>query len=60
MSSDLVFEIKETAHNFYKRKNEKDLSAKVEISLHEALAGFDKRIKTLDDRFIHIKREQVT
>ena len=56
----MVFEIKETAHNFYKRKNEKDLSAKVEISLHEALAGFDKRIKTLDDRFIHIKREQVT
>ncbi len=59
-SSDLIFVLEELEHAFYKRKGVRDLEAQLTISLKEALMGFKKKIRTLDDRLIWIKNEGVT
>ena len=58
-SSDLVFLIWLKKHSFYSRKDN-DLLIDLTISLKEALLGFNKKIKTLDNRYIIVKREEVT
>lgn len=58
--SDLVFIVKPIKHPFYRRRNKHDLQATLTLSLKEALLGFEKKIKTLDNRFITLKNEGVT
>lgn len=58
-SSDLVFVVKEMTHPFFKRE-EHNLKIEVNLSLQEALLGFEKKIKTLDNRFVIFKNEGIT
>lgn len=58
-SSDLIFLVKEQKHDFYQRKKN-DLHAEVKISLKNALLGFTKNLRTLDNRFIRVSQEGIT
>lgn len=58
-SSDLVFVVTEIPHPFFKR-DKHNLKVEVTLSLMEALLGFEKKIRTLDNRFLVFKREGVT
>lgn len=58
-SSDLVFIVNEIKHSFYTREK-KNLRATLTLSLKEALLGFEKKLRTLDDRFIVVKNEGIT
>lgn len=58
-SSDLVFVVNEIPHPFYKREKH-NLKVEVTLSLLDALLGFEKKIRTLDNRFLVLKREGVT
>jgi len=57
--SDLIINIEILPHNIFKIKN-KDLIMNVEISLSEALFGFNKKIKYIDDTYIDIESTSVT
>jgi len=57
--SDLIINIEILPHNIFKIKN-KDLIMNVEISLLEALFGFNKKIKYIDDTYIDIESTSVT
>lgn len=58
-SSDLKFVIKEMKHSFFARDKD-DLKIEVTLTLGEALIGFEKKIRTLDRRFVIFKNEGVT
>lgn len=55
-ASDLVFTVQEIAHQKYKRKGS-NLMAKLNITLKEALLGFDRTITSLDNRQIRVKKD---
>ena len=57
--SDLIINIEILPHSIFKIKN-KDLIMNVEISLVEALFGFNKKIKYIDDTYIDIESTSVT
>lgn len=46
-------------HAFFTR-NGNDLHCKVDITLKEALLGFKKKVKHLDNHFVRIDREGIT
>ncbi|CAD8182611.1 unnamed protein product [Paramecium octaurelia] len=58
-TSDLVFQIEQIPHAFFQRQGT-DLRCKVEITLKEALLGFKKKIKHLDNHFVRIDKEGIT
>lgn len=58
-SSDLIFTIQEMPHEFYTRENN-NLNAVLQLTLKEALLGFEKKLRTLDNRFIVVKNEGIT
>lgn len=60
LASDIVFEVKEKPHPFFTRVNTHDLKAKVNITLKEALLGFTKKIRHLDNHEVLITRREVT
>ena len=51
---DIVIVLDEKEHPVFKR-NGMDLAIEMEISLTEALCGFEKPIKTLDDRTLIVQ-----
>ncbi len=55
----LIFIIRQTPHQTFKREKD-DLHTTLQISLKEALLGFKKDLKHLDDRDIPITREKVS
>ena len=59
MRSDLIILIEVLPHDVFKVRN-KDLIMNVEISLLEALFGFHKKIKWIDDNDIDIQSDKVT
>ncbi len=50
-SGDIIIILEEKDHPLFKRKD-MDLYMKMEVNLNEALCGFKKAIKTLDNRHI--------
>jgi len=58
-TSDLVFQIIQIPHPFFTRKGN-DLYCVVNISLKEALLGFKKKIKHLDNHFVKIDKVTIT
>jgi len=59
VSSDLIVTIEIEQHPIFKR-NGKNLIMKVDISLYEALFGFKKNIKYIDDSFFSIESSSIT
>lgn len=58
--ADVVFELRERRHPFFRRKGDHDLQAVVPLSLREALLGFAKRIRHLDGRPVEVVCSGVT
>lgn len=56
---DVIFKIKTAPHKRFERRGN-DLHLKMNISLLEALVGFSKNIKHLDDHDFVVKKEEVT
>jgi len=54
----IVFTLEEKPHNVYKREGD-DLHATIDITLKEALTGFSKQLRTLDNRVIEVKSDSV-
>lgn len=55
----MVFVVNEIEHSFFKRKGN-DLLVDINLSLKEALLGFQKKIRTLDNRFVVFENQGVT
>jgi DnaJ-class molecular chaperone len=55
----LIFVVKEIPHPVFRRENN-DLHTVLEITLKEALLGYEKEIVHLDDRKIPVKKNGVT
>jgi len=53
---DVIIILEEKPHSVFKRHGT-DLAMTMSISLTEALCGFEKTIKTLDDRTLFLKQE---
>lgn len=60
LSSDVIFEISEQPHNFYKRIDEINLRVELKITLREALLGFSKKLKHLDGHYVLVEKNGVT
>ena len=60
LSSDVIIEVVDKEHSFFKRTNGYDLKAEVLLSLKEALLGFSKKIRHLDGHFVMVKANGVT
>ena len=60
LSSDIVVEVIDKEHSFFKRINAFDLRAEVPLTLKEALLGFSKKIRHLDGHFVSVKAGGVT
>lgn len=58
-TQDIEFVIEEKSHSFYSRNND-DLICKLHISLSEALCGFSRTIKTLDNKELLVSNKNVT
>lgn len=52
--ADLIFIVNYVKHEFYSVDNKVNLRASLSVSLKEALLGFNKKIRTLDGRYIDI------
>ncbi len=59
-ASDIVFEVIQRPHPFFKRVNKFDLKVEVKLTLKEALLGFKKRIRHLDGHFVKIHSKSIT
>ena len=59
-ASDIIFEIRELPHKVFTRKNKIDLYAKFEITLEEALLGFEKTLIHLDGHEVELSKDGVT
>lgn len=59
-ASDILIEVREMPHKRFKRENNVDLYTDMTITLEEALLGFTKTIKHLDDRDLEVVRDKVT
>jgi DnaJ-class molecular chaperone len=59
IAGDLVFVIQQVPDQFFTRNGD-DLSVSIEISLLEALVGFDKEIKHLDGHAVQIAKSTVS
>jgi DnaJ-related protein SCJ1 len=60
LSSDVIVEVVDLEHPFYKRANGADLRAEVKLTLKEALLGFNKKVRHLDGHFFTLKESGVT
>lgn len=60
LSSDIVVEIVDKEHSFFKRTNTHNLKAEINLTLKEALLGFSKKVRHLDGHFVFIKESGVT
>jgi len=56
---DVIFKITTSPHKKFERKGN-DLFMKMNISLLEALVGFSKNIRHLDDHEVIVKRDEIT
>ena len=54
----LIFVVQEIPHQTFRRERY-DLHTSVQITLKEALLGFEREIKHLDDRIIKVKKDGV-
>lgn len=59
IAGDLIFVISQTRHQYFTRNGD-DLSVSIEISLTEALVGFDKEIEHLDGHKVRIAKDDVS
>lgn len=59
ISGDLIFVVSQTKHQYFTRNGD-DLSVSIEITLAEALVGFDKEIEHLDGHRVKIARNEVS
>ena len=59
-ASDIIFEIREQPHDVFERKNNLDLYINMILTLEEALLGFKKSIKHLDDHDVWVIHDYVT
>eukprot|EP00331_Platyophrya_macrostoma_P009905 CAMPEP_0176423324 /NCGR_PEP_ID=MMETSP0127-20121128/10217_1 /TAXON_ID=938130 /ORGANISM="Platyophrya macrostoma, Strain WH" /LENGTH=352 /DNA_ID=CAMNT_0017804255 /DNA_START=71 /DNA_END=1129 /DNA_ORIENTATION=+ len=57
-ASDVHFEIVEVPHPVFTRKDN-DLHMKMNLTLHQALLGFSKKVKHLDGRILTIESDKV-
>lgn len=60
LSSDVIVEVIDKEHPFFKRVNNFDLRAEVKLTLKEALLGFSKKVRHLDGHFVTIRETGVT
>jgi DnaJ-related protein SCJ1 len=60
LSSDVIFEINEQPHDYYKRMDDINLRVEVKITLREALLGFSKKLKHLDGHYVSLVSNGVT
>ena len=58
-TSDLIFQIVQLPHPFFTRKGN-DLYCTISITLQEALLGFKKKVKHLDNHYVKIIKNTVT
>ena len=54
---DIIIVLDEKPHPVFKRSRGTDLMVEMELTLSEALCGFEKTIETLDKRTLYIKQE---
>ena len=59
VAGDLIFVISQVRHQYFTRNGD-DLSVSIEISLTEALVGFDKEIEHLDGHRVKIAKSDVS
>ena len=59
-ASDIIFEVREIPHKIFRRKNNLDLYMQLEITLEEALLGFEKSINHLDGHEVIFEKDSVT
>ncbi len=59
-ASDILFEIREQPHLRFTRKDHKDLLYTMNITMEQALLGFNVKIEHLDGHFVNIKKLGVT
>ena len=57
---DLIITLKQNKHNFFKKRIRNDLYADINLSLKEALFGYNKKIKHLDGREFYIESKKIT
>lgn len=60
LSSDIIVQVTDKEHPFFRRVNTSDLRAEVKISLKEALLGFSKKIRHLDGHYVSVREMGVT
>lgn len=55
----MIFVINQGKHGTFTREGD-NLHTELEVTLKEALLGFEKQIKHLDDHLVEVYRDQVT
>ena len=58
--TDTVIVLRHADHPFYKKRDEINLECAVKISLKEALFGFKKRVRGLDQTWFIVEKEGIT
>ena len=59
ISGDLIFTVQQIKHSYYTRDGD-DLQVKIDITLAEALVGFNKQIEHLDGHRVTIAKDDVS
>ncbi len=60
LPGDLIVTLKQEKHNFFKKRKRNDLYADIDLSLKEALFGYNKKITHLDGREFYIESNKIT
>ena len=60
LPGDLIMQIKQKPHEFFKERKGNDLYADMELNLKEALFGYNKKITHMDGREFYIESNKVT
>lgn len=60
LPGDLIITLKQENHNFFKKRKRNDLYADIDLSLKEALFGYNKKITHLDGREFYIESNKIT
>ena len=60
LPGDLIVTLKQKRHNFFKKRVNNDLYIDMDLTLKEALYGYNKKIKHLDGREFYIESKKIT
>ena len=60
LPGDLIVTLKQKEHNFFKKRKRNDLYADINLSLKEAIFGYNKKITHLDGREFYIESQKIT